>query len=288
VGQDTSSENMAIAMKIKRTIFILILAFVFFQLGSYADQGGSGNIIIYGDTRTNSFIHQKIVNRIMENNPSVVFHVGDLVNDGFYPKNWSVFNKVTGDLRKKAEFYPVLGNHERNSPLYFKNFNLPNNGRWYSLDRQDVHFIILDSNSILSIGSEQYRWLEDNLKGVDKKTKFIIVIFHHPIFSSTRNCADKKKLRPLIPLFERYGVNMVFNGHAHNYERFLYNKIYYIITGGGGAPLYERSGKAEYSQVFAKVYHFCKLSINGDQLTVTAIDIDANVVDEFSIKSDIH
>src|ERR1039458_4384346 len=77
-GQDTSSENMAIAMKIKRTIFILILAFVFFQLGSYADQGGSGNIIIYGDTRTNSFIHQKIVNRIMENNPSVVFHVGDL------------------------------------------------------------------------------------------------------------------------------------------------------------------------------------------------------------------
>ena len=275
-------------MKIKRLILILILAFVPFQLTSYADQESSGCIIIYGDSRAGHAIHQKIVNRIMENNPSVVFHTGDLVDNGLNPEDWVMFNKITDSLRKTAEFYPALGNHEENSPLFFKNFNLPDNGRWYSVDRQDVHFIILDSNSNLSIGSEQYRWLEDNLKGVDKKTKFVIVIFHYPIFSSTRSHADEKGLKHIIPLFERYGVNIVFSGHAHNYERFYRNKIYYIVTGGGGAPLYKRSHKAEYSQLFAEVYHFCKLSISGNQLTVTAIDIDSNVVDEFTVKNDIH
>jgi hypothetical protein len=80
---------------------------------------------------------------------------------------------------------------------------------------------------------------------------------------------------------------MVFSGHAHNYERFFYNKIYYIVTGGGGAPLYKRSHKAKYSELFAKVHHFCKLSISGNELTVTAIDIDSNVVDKFTVKKDI-
>ena len=275
-------------MKIKRSILILIIAFVPFQLTSYADQGSSGCIIIYGDSRSHHAIHQKIVNRIMENNPDVVFHTGDLVNNGLNPEDWAMFNKITDSLRKIAEFYPALGNHEENSPLFFKNFNLPNNGHWYSLDRQDVHFIILDSNSVLSTDSEQYRWLEDNLKSVDKKTKFVIVIFHHPIFSSTKSHADEKGLMHIIPLFERYGVNMVFNGHAHNYERFYYNKIYYIVTGGGGAPLHRRSHKAEYSELFRKVYHFCKLSISGNQLTVTAIDINSKVVDEFTVKNDTH
>ena len=272
-------------MKIKRSILILIIAFVPFQLTAYADQGSSDCIIIYGDSRTSHAIHQKIVNRIMENNPSVVFHTGDLVNNGLNPEDWAMFNKITDGLRETAEFYPALGNHEENSPLFFKNFNLPNNGHWYSVDRQDAHFIILDSNSVLTTDSEQYRWLEDNLKSVDKKTKFVIVIFHHPIFSSTKSHADEKGLMHIIPLFERYGVNMVFNGHAHNYERFYYNKIYYIVTGGGGAPLYGRSHRAKYSQLFAKVNHFCKLSLSGDQLTVTAIDIDSNVVDEFIVKS---
>jgi acid phosphatase type 7 len=275
-------------MKIKRSILTLILALAFLQLPSYADQGHSGCIIIYGDSRTGHTIHQRIVNRIMENNPDVVFHTGDLVENGLNPEDWAMFNKITGSLRKTAEFYPALGNHEENSPLFFKNFNLPNNGRWYSLDREGIHFIILDSNSLLSTDSEQYHWLEDDLKSVDKKTKFVIVIFHHPIFSRTRSHADVKGLRHITPLFERYGVNIVFSGHAHNYERSYYNKIYYIVTGGGGAPLYKRSDKAEYSELFAAVYHFCKLSISGNQLTVTAIDIDSNVVDEFTVKNDIH
>lgn len=275
-------------MKIKRLILIFILAFAFSQLTSYADQGHSGCVIIYGDTRTNHAIHQKIVNRIMENNPDVVFHAGDLVGNGLNPEDWVIFNKITDGLRKTAEVYPTLGNHEKSSPLYFKNFNLPNNGRWYSLDRAGIHFIILDSNSVLNTGSEQYRWLEDNLKSVDKKTKFVIVIFHHPIFSSTRSHADVKGLKHITSLLERYSVNIVFSGHAHNYERFYYNKIYYIVTGGGGAPLYGGTHKVEYSELFAAVYHFCKLSISSNQLTVTAIDIDSNVVDEFTVKNDIH
>jgi len=270
-------------MNKKKLIAILVFMFMLLPCASGAEQDSSGCIIIYGDSRTGRLTHQKIVNEIIENKPAVVFSAGDLVDDGLNPEDWTVFNKITADLRKGAEFYPALGNHENNSPLYFKNFNLPGNGRWYSVDRQGIRFIVLDSNSDLSAQSEQYKWLEGNLKSIGAETKFVIVIFHHTIFSSTDKRADEKGLINIVPLFETYKVDLVFSGHAHNYEKFLYNKIYYIVTGGGGAPLYGRSRAAQYSMLFAKVYHFCKLSISGDQLTVTVIDIDSNIIDRFSV-----
>ena len=270
-------------MDIKKLIAILVLVFILPPFMSYAEEGSHGCIIIYGDSRTDHCVHRKIVDKIIENKPAIVFHVGDLVGNGLKLKDWTTFNKITADLRKRAEFYPALGNHEKNSPLYFKNFNLPGNGRWYSIDRQGIRFIVLDSNSDLNVRSEQYRWFEGNLKAIGAETKFVIVIFHHPIFSSTDKYADEKGLICMVPLFERYKVDMVFSGHSHNYEKFLYHNIYYIVTGGGGAKLYGRSHVAQYSMLFAKVHHFCKLSTSGDQLTVTVLDIDSNVIDQFSV-----
>jgi len=244
----------------------------------------SSTIIIYGDSRTGQITHQKIINEIIKTNPVIVFHTGDLVENGLISDQWVTFNEIICDLIEIADFYPARGNHENNSPLYFDNFDLPNNERWYSVEKNNLHFIILDSNSDCSIGSEQYLWLEDDLQNINGNIKFVIAIFHHPPFSTGPHTEDEKSLRQsIIPLFEQYGVDLIFSGHDHDYERSLYNSIYYIVTGGGGAPLYDQARTSPYSQLFIKAYHFCKLSLINDQLIIEVYDIDSNVIDEFVI-----
>jgi 3',5'-cyclic AMP phosphodiesterase CpdA len=242
---------------------------------------------VYGDSRTNHQIHQKIIDEIIKIKPALVFHTGDLGEDGLDSAQWVTFNEIVSDLVKITQFYPALGNHENNSPLYFDNFDLPNNPnneRWYSVEVNNLHFIILDSNLDCSIGSEQYLWVENDLQNINENVKFVITIFHHPPFSTGPHTEDEKGLRQnIVPLFEQYGVDIVFNGHDHDYERSLYNNIYYIVTGGGGAPLYDQARTSPYSQLFIKAYHFCKLSLINDQLIIEVYDIDSNLIDKFVI-----
>lgn len=266
-------------------ILILLLTCCSFA-GGQSSSSLSQPIIIYGDSRTNHQIHQKIIDEIIETKPSLVFHTGDLVGNGLNPDHWTIFNEIVSDLIEVAEFYPALGNHENDSPLYFDSFVLPNNERWYSVEKDNLRFIILDSNSDCSISSEQYLWLEDDLKNISENIKFVIAIFHHPPFSTGGHAEDGKGLRQsIVPLFEQYSVNIVFNGHDHNYERSLCNNIYYIVTGGGGAPLsyqsYHRSQNSPYSQLFIRAYYFCKLSLINDQLIIEVYDINSNLIDRF-------
>ena len=219
------------------TLILLTIILISLQLSCFSigdPQTVSQAIVIYGDSSTGHQAHQKIVDEIIKTKPAIVFHTGDLVEDGLIPDQWATFNEIISDLIKIAEFYPALGNHENNSPLYFDNFILPNNERWYSVEKDNLHFMVLDSNSDCSIGSEQYLWLEGNLQNINENIKFVIAIFHHPPFSTGRHTEDEKGLRQtIILLFEQYGVNIVFNGHVHDYERSLYHNIYYIVTGGG-------------------------------------------------------
>jgi 3',5'-cyclic AMP phosphodiesterase CpdA len=269
------------------TSILLTIILISFQLSCFSigdNQTFSQPIVIYGDSRTDHITHQKIVNEIIKIKPAIVFHVGDLVEDGLNPTQWNTFNEIVSDLVKITQFYPALGNHENNLPLYFDNFTLPNNERWYFVEKNKLHFIVLDSNSDCSIGSEQYLWLEDDLKNISESIKFVIAIFHHPLFSTGPYTEDEKGRRQSIMLlFKKYGVDIVFNGHDHDYERSLYHNIYYIVTGGGGTPLYDQARTSPYSQLFVKAHHFCKLSLVNNQLIIEAYDINSNLIDQFTI-----
>ena len=269
------------------TLISLTIILISFQLSCFSIgdlQIVSQAIVIYGDSRTGHQTHQKIVDEIIKTKPAIVFHTGDLVKNSKIHGQWATFNEIIFDLTKIADFYPALGNHENNSPLFFDNFILPNNERWYSIEKDNLHFVVLDSNSDCNIGSEQYLWLEDDLHNIKENIRFVIAIFHHPPFGTGRHNEDVKKLRQtIIPLFEQYGVDIVFNGHDHDYERSLYHNIYYIVTGGGGAPLYKQARTSPYSQLFIRAYHFCKLFIINDQLIIEVYDIDSNLIDRFVI-----
>lgn len=265
------------------SVFVLLIALPIFAAPSHSSENTSC-IVIYGDTRTNHDIHRNIVEAIMKCEPRAVFHTGDFVCNNL--RDWKVFNEITSDLRKKAEFYPVIGNHDYETGIkyYFDNFELPNNEQWYSVEREGIHFIILDSNIRIVRESSQCEWLESDLKNTDKN-KFIVVLFHNPPFNSKyrKTTAEEEKLRKtIVPLLEKYNVDMVFNGDFHSYERLLYNSIHYITTGGGGAPLHDRRHKYPYSKKCLKTYHFCTLYIKNNSLFVDVFDIDSKLIDQFS------
>ena len=90
----------------------------------------------------------------------------------------------------------------------------------------------------------------------------------------------------LHPLFERYGVDVVFNGHKHNYERNEVNGVTYIVTGGGGAPLYAMQEREPTQVAFAVTYHFVLLEINDQHLEATVISSKGKVLDEFERSAD--
>lgn len=247
-----------------------------------------GGIVVYGDSRTGHDVHDWLMEGMASLAPTAVFHTGDLVNDGTDPNDWLIFNNIVSRLSSDTPIYPALGNHEKKSALYFNNFELPGNERWYSIDDiVNYNLIVLDTESNLAEGSTQYQWLEAELLSSVSATDYTLVFFHYPLYSTGYHPEDEKGIRDdLVPIFEQYGVDAVFNGHDHNYERSTVSGIRYVVTGGGGAPLRGQYRSSDHSDLFAKTYHFCILYFDDPQnLTVDVWDRKVNLIDRFVIEN---
>jgi len=226
--------------------------------------------------------------------PAAVFHTGDLVRNGRDKSDWDTFDSITSQLPPGTPIYPALGNHEHASSFYFDHFHLPGNERWYAVrDIPGLRFIVLDAGSAISPAtstapaSDQYSWLQRELSADASPDAWTVVIFHYPLYSTGHHGSDEKHLvSVLTPLFVKYGVDAVFSGHDHDYERLTVDGIRYIVTGGGGAPLRRQAGKSEYSEVFAKEYHFCVLYFDQEgKLMVDAWSDEAKLLDRFGIEN---
>lgn len=241
---------------------------------------------VFGDTRTQHQIHQKVVEGIVAQEPDFVLHTGDLVAMGSASPYWQTFFEVERELMARAPLFPALGNHEGNHARYFDLFYLPGNERWYTFDYGNARFVSLQVDGIADFGpgSEQYDWLVETL--ASNTQPWLFVYFHIPPYSSVQDSIESDARRALAPLFEQYGVDVVFNGHRHNYERNEVNGVTYIVTGGGGAPLHAMHEREPTRVAFAVAHHFVLLEINGDHLEATAISIEGEMLDQFERSAD--
>lgn len=254
-----------------------------FRTAALPDASSSVSLtfVVFGDTRTQHERHRAVVERIAAYAPDFVLHTGDLVADGTDERQWDLFFAIERDLLAHAPFFPVLGNHERNAVLYFDNFYLPANERWYTFVNGPVRFIALqvDGYASFALGSEQYTWLEQTLQA--NTYPWLCVYFHIPPYTSVEEELEHQVRRTLTPLFEQYGVDLVFSGHKHSYERNEVQGITYIVTAGGGAPLYPMAEREPGQVVFASAYHFVVVTINGDYLIGEAISVTGELLDRF-------
>jgi tetratricopeptide (TPR) repeat protein len=255
--------------------------------------GSSFRFATYGDNKDGPMNHKRVADAVLAKQPAFVLHNGDLVSRGYIAKQWGLlFFGPARRLIHSVPLYPVLGNHEEHARLFFDYFSLPGSEAWYSFDFGNAHFVVLDSpnEDQMVIDSEQIRWLQDDLANSTATWKF--VNFHHPIFSSGGfyHASYRLELKNLLhPIFERHGVDFVFSGHDHNYERMRpigsgnsRHKVTYVVAGNGGTPL-RWVGAREWTVHSQRVFGFVTVDIDGTRLHLQSHTPDGEVIDELML-----
>ena len=142
-----------------------------------------------------------------------------------------------------------------------------------------MHFIVLDCwNVYKPLEKTQLEWLKKDLEA--NKGRPISVAMHVPLFTSGKY--EPYNEPDLLELFDKYNVMFVFSAHVHSYERSLYKGTNYIVTAGGGAPLYPVTRDNPYMQVRKNVHHYTVLTKDNNTYTLKAVDINGNVIDTVS------
>jgi hypothetical protein len=264
-----------------------------------------------GDTGDGSSAARQIAGVMANFNPELVIHQGDIIYGGFTDAtvDTRVFNIYT--QMKNTPFFFSAGNHDLNccggppdnGLTNFQNaFYLPTNSvfgheLFYSFDHGDAHFVALFNpwftSYVFTNGTPQYHWLTNDLANSRKKWKFLF--FHNPIAHSGAHAGadrdgdgvlDQTQLMHLLqPIAEQYGVQLIFGGHDHNFEKFApTNGLHHVVSGGGGySSLYSLSTRHIATMQHRPIHHCLKVTIDGDVLRADALGTAGGYIDGFVI-----
>jgi hypothetical protein len=180
-----------------------------------------------------------------------------------------------------VQFRAALGNHDDQNQRFYKPFGMGGE-RYYTFTEGNVRFFVLDSDYL---DPDQVKWLEKELAGA-KAGDWKIAYFHHPLYTTARRGPSVELRKILEPIFVKHGVNVVFTGHEHIYERLKpQGGIYYWVT-GGAAKL--RRGDTRPGALTEKTYDadqtFMLVEIVGNALYFQTISRTGETVDKGAIQ----
>jgi 3',5'-cyclic AMP phosphodiesterase CpdA len=208
-----------------------------------------------------------------------VIMLGDNIYGGSSPKDYETKFEAPYKplLDAGVKFYASLGNHDNPNERFYRLFNM-SGANYYSFKKGNVRFFVLDSNYM---DSKQLAWLEKQLQDAgDKDWK--ICYFHHPLYSSGKTHGSSIELRSLIePMFIKYGVDAVFSGHDHVYERVQPQKGIYYFTEGSSGQL--RNGDLAKTGMTEKGFDtdrtFMLVEVAGDEMYFQTLSRAGNEVE---------
>jgi len=182
-------------------------------------------------------------------------------------------------LDAKVDFFASLGNHDNPNQRFYEPFNMGGN-RYHTFKKGNVRFFVLDSTYMDPV---QLAWLEKELK--DSGSDWKIPYFHHPLYASGQHGSETDLRELLEPLFVKYGVDVVFSGHEHFYQRIKPQQgITYFVTGAAGQL---RRGDLRPSPMTAAGFDadrsFMLIEIADQELTFQSISRTGKTVDKGTI-----
>jgi DNA repair exonuclease SbcCD nuclease subunit len=249
---------------------------------------GSVKFAVIGDTGTGDSHQLAVARQLATYRGKFPFEFVIMMGDNLYggnsakdyDKKFAIPYKPLTDAGVK--FYASLGNHDDPSERFYKPFNMGGE-RYYSFKpaNSSVRFFALDSNYM---DDKQLAWLDKELiaSGSDWK----ICFFHHPPYSSGEAHGSDTTLRAQVePIFVKYGVNAVFTGHEHFYERIKPQKGIAYFIAGSSAKL--RAGNIAPSALsdkgFDTGFTFMLVEIVGDDLFFQTITEKGATIDSGTI-----
>ncbi len=263
---------------------------------------------LIGDTEARPHINDRIAQLVWDERPNFVLNMGDLTDGGTAPHkfewNYEYF-AGTRQLHSRIPVFPVPGNGEDDLYWYKQYHKLPGNEAYYKFTYGNAEFFMLNSNDkevSFAPGGEQYEWLKVQLAQSTAPWKF--VAHHHAPYSADENDYGNAwegptnlgdaQMRQIVPLYEQYGVDMVFFGHLHTYQRTMpiagelvneKNGVIYIQCGGGGGNLEDFvPARAWFSAKTYRGHHYATITLSSSHLSYKMYDTEGRMKDFLELK----
>jgi acid phosphatase type 7 len=251
-----------------------------------------------GDSRND--LTAKILQQIADpaNKYNLVFSIGDLVEYGFKDTQWQEALQAMSLTTSSIPVKYAAGNHDtllgglNRYEMYCDPKGMPlqsGTQLWQRIDVGKVHFLVIDLEwSAESFNATQSEWLDKQLASIPAGDWKIVV--GHGFYYASGSITDGWKwydnpetINKLTPLFEKYGVDMVFSGHDHQLELLQKSGISYVICGSlGGLPDSERQYVSPESVWYSNSgYAFVDVTINGANANLVFRDPDSKEIYSF-------
>lgn len=247
---------------------------------SLPNKEGDVRFMVVGDTGTGADKQYELAKIMLRYRQAFPYDFVLMMGDNMYGSEKAVDYRLKFEdvykplLDQKVKFYAALGNHDESNQRFYEFFNMEGQ-EYYRFKKGNVSFYALNSNYM---DEKQVKWLEEKLATDTADWK--VAFFHHPPYSSGAKHGSDTKLRDVVePIFLKHGVNAVFTGHEHFYERIKPQKgIYYFISGAGGklrdgdvkkgSPLTEKAYDSDMSFMLIEIsdqqMHFQVISRRGE------------------------
>jgi hypothetical protein len=274
------------------------------------------HFVAYGDTRSNVTPYTRVLNRLARENPELILHSGDIAySDTYIPDYLDVVrnNTVANALWQSNLFLVSRGNHESWTAL--RNISptmVRNNDSLFSFVMDSCYFL---SMGMAPFTANSFSQMASLLSSPQAKAAHWRIVFHHvPIYCS---CAEHpangivsdtaypgyvyNTVSNYRQICDTTRVTIDFSGHSHIYERsyLMFNNsvvntsndipasahgTVYVVSGGGGAPLYNARSPRSWRSYAITRYHYCLLDSSPDSLVCTAKDTTCAVLDRFVVR----
>jgi predicted phosphodiesterase len=274
---------------------------------SSSDPASAFSFLVLGDSRSNMTVWKTIADLAKTKTTDFGIFSGDVTANSGTGSNWdSWFSSGTNLLSQKL-LYHCEGNHDSdvngNEAVFLTQFVLPGNKQYYTFNYGNAVFIVL--NSEVPSDATQLAWLKTTLAAnVDKTWK--IVMFHKPFYTIGTHAGEMDSYKSTWwKAFDDYGVDVIFNGHDHMYERSkpinlnvnastpvasygsgpLQGRCQ-IVCGGSGAPLYTGT-ITNMIEKYSSTYNYCKINVKGNTFIDSTYDSSGKFIESFILSKTI-
>ncbi len=246
---------------------------------------------VYGDSRNDGASHAAVVRAMLARPADFLVNTGDMVHSGIQPGDWADFFTIEREMLRDRCVFAAVGNHEiyKGDPAggvaFLRYFAMIEQGRdrphlYSSFRWSNTRFFLL--NAMDAWTGEERDWLRAELDRALDEPGLLhrIAVLHHGPFSSGPHGANKALVgNDITGMMRDRKVELVLAGHDHVYERGEGAGLKYMISGGAGAPLYERKQQDPHTQSFESVHHFIEVTVEGDTIKTVARRASGGIIE---------
>ncbi len=275
--------------------------------------------LVFGDSGTRNSGQLALAQQLNGEEAAFILHTGDLAYSSgseaeFTHKHFAVY----APLLSRTALFAVPGDHAfktRMAQPFIAAMTPPagwSSGSpfFHAFDHGNARFIALDTKEsdrhnrlygdLTNKSGKQYRWLVSQLEAArsDPGVDWIFLFFHHAPYSAATGFgghgSDEDVQEVIVPLADEYGVNFVFSGHDHDYQRSHslrgneivqdgYGTVYIVSGGGGGRRTFRGTGSKWFTAYSEQIYNYIRVHVNGYTVRLEAVNTEGGIIDSYTV-----